>query len=48
MQIILEDEDERSYSGGTDSMDSVIYIERISRCVERKHVRRLGSKGNRI
>ena len=48
MQIILEDEDEKSYGGGADSMDSVIYTGRISRCIEIKHVRRLGGRRNII
>ena len=48
MQIILENEDKRSYSGGADLMDSVIYTGRISRCMERKHVRRLGGRRNII
>ena len=45
MQIIFENEDERSNSGETNPMDSVICTERISRCVEREYVRRFGGRG---
>ena len=42
MQIIHQDENEGSSSGKADSMGIVIYIERIGRYLEGKHVGRLG------
>ena len=46
MQAILEDENEKSYSGRTDSMGFVIYVRRVSRCVEIEYIKRLGNKRN--
>ena len=37
-------EDEQESSERTDIVDFVIYIGRISRCVERKYNRRFGSR----
>jgi len=37
MSVIYQDENKRSGSGGTDSVDSVICIRRIGRCMKRKH-----------
>ena len=48
MQTIFENEDERSNSGEANSMDTIIYIERISRCMERECVRRFGNRRIRI
>ena len=48
MQIIFENEDERSNSKGANSMDSVICTRRISRCVKGEYVRRFEGRGNRI
>ena len=48
MQIIFEDKDERSNGGGANSMDPVIYIGRISGCVEGEYVRRFRSRENQI
>jgi len=44
MQALLEDEDKRSNGRRADSVDYIICTERISRCVERKHVGRSGSR----
>ena len=48
MQVIFEDEDERGNSGGTSSIDSLICIERVSRCVEGEYTRRFGGRRGRI
>lgn len=48
MQIILENKDERSNSGKTNLMDSIMYTRRIGRCVERKFIRGFGDKRSGI
>jgi len=48
MQTIFEDEDERSNGKRAGSMDTIIYTERISRCVKRECVRRFGDRRTRI
>ena len=48
MQVVLKNENERGGSRGTNLMDSILYIKRISRHIERKCVRRLRSWKNRI
>ena len=48
MQTIFEDEDKRSNGGRTGSMDIIICIKRISRCVEREYIRRFGGRTIRI
>ena len=48
MQTILENKDERSHYGGTDSMNSVICIGRISRCMEGKCIKRFGGRRSGI
>ena len=40
MQVIHKDKDKKSSSRGTDLINLVIYVERISRCVERKYAGR--------
>ena len=45
MQIIFENEEKRSNSKGTNSIDTIICTGRISRCVEREYVRRFGGRG---
>ena len=48
MWTILGNEDERSYSGGTDSIGSVICIGRIGRYMEREYIRRFRNERNRV
>ena len=48
MQIMLKDENERNISRRTNSIDLVIYAERISRCLERELVRRFRIREGRI
>ena len=48
MQTISEDEDEKSNSGGTNPMDLVICIGKVSRYVKGKYVGRFGGRRNRI
>ncbi len=48
MQVIHKNEDERSNSGGADTMGIIICARRISRCLEGKHARRFGSRFVRI
>ena len=48
MQTIFEDENGRSHCGGTDSMNSVICIGRISKCMEEKCIKRFGGRRSRI
>jgi len=48
MQNILKNKNERSYCGETDLMGSVICVGRISRCMERKYIRRFGNRRNRV
>jgi len=48
MQIIFEDEDERSSSRGTNSMDSLIHTRRISRYIEGEYTRRFRDRRDRI
>jgi len=44
MSIICQNEDERDGSGGADSMGIVVCVGRISRCLERKHIRGFRSR----
>jgi len=44
MQVIYQNENERRSSGEADSVDTIIYIGMISRYVERKYTKRLGSR----
>ena len=44
MQIIHKNENERRCNRRTDTVDFVIYIRKISGCVERKYIGRFGSK----
>ena len=44
MQAIHQDEDERSSSRGANSVDIIIYTERVGRCLERKYIRRFGDR----
>ena len=44
MQAICTNEDKKSISKRTNIVDTIIYIERIDRCLERKHVRELGGR----
>ena len=48
MQIILKDKDKGNISRRTNSMDLVIYIRRISKCLEREFVERFEIKRSRI
>ena len=48
MQAILENENKRSYSGRIDSMGVVICARRVSRCIERKYIRRLENRRSRV
>ena len=48
MQAILENENERSYSGRIDSMGVVICARRVSRYIERKYIRRLENRRSRV
>ena len=48
MQIIFEDKNERGSSGGTNTMDTVIYTGIIGRCMKRKLVERFGNRRSRI
>ena len=40
MQVVHQDEDERSSSKGADSVNLIIYIRRIDRYIEGKYVGR--------
>ena len=44
MQVIFEDKDKRSPTEGTNSVDFVICIRRVSRHLEGKHVGRFGRR----
>ena len=48
MQIVFENEDERSIGGGANLMDFVIYTGRVSRCVKGEYTRRFGDRRDRI
>ena len=48
MQVIFEDEDERDDSRGTSSIDSLIYIGRVSGYVEGEYTGRFGDRRSRI
>ena len=48
MQTIFEDEDEKSNGKRAGSMDTIIYTERVSRCVKRECVRRFRDRRTRI
>ena len=48
MQTIFENVDERNNGGRTDSMDTVIYTRRISRCVEEEYTRGFISWRSRV
>ena len=48
MQVIFEDEDERGNSRRTSLMDSLLYTEKISKCVEGEYTRRFGDRRNRV
>ena len=48
MQIIHQDEDEESGSRRANSIGIVIYIERVSKCMEGKYIRRLERRIARI
>ena len=48
VQIIFEDEDERSNSRETNSMNPLICIGRISRCVEEEYTGRFRDRRDRI
>lgn len=48
MQIIFKDENERSSSRGTNIMDIIIYVGRISRCMKGELVGRFRNSKSRI
>jgi len=48
MQVIPENKDKRRFSRGTDLVVIILYIEKISRCVERKYTGRFGIRRFRI
>ena len=48
MQVIFENEVERSNSGGTGELDSLIYTGRINRHIEGKRYGEVRSRGGRI
>lgn len=48
MQVIFIDEDERDSSTETNSVDIIIYVEKVSEYVERKYIRRFRRKFTRI
>ena len=48
MQTISENNNKKSYSRRADSMDSVIYAKRVSRCVKREYTRRFGGRRSGI
>jgi len=48
MQVISENENERSNSGRTNSMDFVVCIGRISRCMEEEYARGFESRRSRV
>ena len=48
MQVIFENEVERSNSGGTGELDSLICTGRISRHIEGKRYGKVRSRGGRI
>ena len=48
MQIILKNENKENTSRRTNLINLVIYIRRISGCLEREFVERFGISGGRI
>ena len=48
MQVISKNEDERTNSKGTSSIDSLIYIGRVSGYVEGEYTGRFGDRRSRI
>ena len=48
MQTIFENEDERSNSGRTNTLDTIIYAGRIGRYMKEEFIRRFGNKRSRI
>ena len=48
MQIISKNEDERSSSGRTNSVGTIIYIRRVGGYLEREHIGELEGRYTRI
>jgi len=48
MQIIYKNEDEESNSEGINLVDLVIYVRRISRCLEGEYFGRFGNRNDGI
>ena len=48
MQVVYKNEDEGSSHGGANLVGTVIYIRKISRCMEGKYIRRSGEGVIRI
>ena len=48
MQTIFENEDERDYSGETNSISTIICVGKINRHVEGEFIRRFENRKNRI
>ena len=48
MQVVYKDEDEGGTTRRIGPVDAVLCARRVSKCVERKCVRRTGSRGTRI
>ena len=44
MQVIYKDKDKENNSGRADLMNSVLYIERIGRYIEREHIREFSAE----
>ena len=48
MQIIFKNKDKENNSRRLNSVDIIICIERVSRCIEGKHIRRFKISGSRV
>ena len=48
MQIVFEDKDKKYGSRGADSVSVILYVEGISRHLERKHFEGFGSRKFRV
>ena len=48
MQVVYKDKDEEGATRGIGSMSAVLCARRVSRCVERKCIKRIGGRRTRI
>ena len=48
MQIIYKDKDKRRSSGEADIVDLIIHTEKVSKCMEGKHIERSKGRFTRI